>query len=631
MTRAAHIGSQQNTPLSTGDRGASGSREGTGSRWLRALPRVAVAAALVAAATLDAGSADAQANTFYLDRLQIGGAPDDSFALWRPQMGERTRFYGQAAFGFGLNPLRIDDTIADPNDRARAEARDQLTTPLNEQLITYLDIGFEALDRFAFQVELPVILYQNGNATNAPGLSNIQDTTDPGHAGAMDLRLDGRVILFRTDDRMFKLGAKAGLLIPTGTAQGYGSDNSFGGILDAAAELDLKKFFITANTGPLFRKSNGVDDLVVGNEWRYGLGGFVPLRDQTIRLGLQVFGSTGFNAGATLKQNTELEWLAEGRLYFLEKKQAAVSFGGGTRFLQGYSPDFRLIASIGYWFNINDTDAGSPNKRWRTAAKDRPDRDHDGIPDDIDLCPDEPEDHKPPFPDDGCPALPDRDGDGIPDYLDKCPDQPEDFDGIQDADGCPEDDADHDGIPDALDACPLEPGDPDPDPKKNGCPKFIRRIKGSSEIEILQQIQFETGSAVIKKDSYKILDEVVRLMKVNLEIKLLAIEGHTDNRGSDELNAKLSKARAKSCLDYLVSHGVEANRLSSDGFGPKRPIASNDTAEGRQKNRRTEFHIRDQSGGVKVQEGPRPGPAPGPGPGPSSPPPPNNGSVPLTP
>src|SRR5207249_4416848 len=83
---------------------------------------------------------------------------------------------------------------------------------------------------------------------------------------------------------------------------------------------------------------------------------------------------------------------------------------------------------------------------------------------------------------------PDRDGDGIPDISDKCPDNPEDFDGIQDADGCPEDDADKDGIPDAQDACPKEPGDPDPDPKKNGCPHFIRRIKGSSEIELLKNI-----------------------------------------------------------------------------------------------------------------------------------------------
>jgi OOP family OmpA-OmpF porin len=71
------------------------------------------------------------------------------------------------------------------------------------------------------------------------------------------------------------------------------------------------------------------------------------------------------------------------------------------------------------------------------------------------------------------PRVHDRDGDGIPDDVDQCPDLPEDRDGIQDADGCPEDDADDDGIPDTVDACPLEKGVVDDDPKKNGCPPDV--------------------------------------------------------------------------------------------------------------------------------------------------------------
>jgi OOP family OmpA-OmpF porin len=68
------------------------------------------------------------------------------------------------------------------------------------------------------------------------------------------------------------------------------------------------------------------------------------------------------------------------------------------------------------------------------------------------------------------PRVHDRDGDGIPDDVDQCPDLPEDFDGFQDADGCPDGDNDDDGIPDAEDACPNQAGPPNPDPKKNGCP-----------------------------------------------------------------------------------------------------------------------------------------------------------------
>jgi outer membrane protein OmpA-like peptidoglycan-associated protein len=188
----------------------------------------------------------------------------------------------------------------------------------------------------------------------------------------------------------------------------------------------------------------------------------------------------------------------------------------------------------------------------------------------------------------------DRDGDGIPDQLDKCPDLPEDFDGIQDADGCPEDDADKDGIPDAQDACPREPGEPDPDPRKNGCPKFVRRISGSTEIQILRTIEFDTGRASITPRSFRILDEVVRLLQVNPDIKTLAVEGHTDNRGSRAASVLLSEARAKAVGAYLIKHGVAAERLVFKGHGPDRPIADNNTFDGRQRNRRVEFHILEQ-------------------------------------
>src|SRR5262249_54711005 len=156
----------------------------------------------------------------------------------------------------------------------------------------------------------------------------------------------------------------------------------------------------------------------------------------------------------------------------------------------GYAPDFRIMAAVGYWFNIVDTDPNGPGKRFKKDYSGHGgDADHDGIPDDIDLCPMDKEDGKPPNPDDGSPSLPDRDGDGIRAVSEKGPEQPEDFDGIDDQDGCPEDDADQDGIPDSQDACPKEPGQANPEPSKNGCPEFIRRITGSSEIQILKQVQ----------------------------------------------------------------------------------------------------------------------------------------------
>ncbi len=541
-----------------------------------------LAAALVTAAAPSV--AEAQTRSFYLDRLFLAGAPEDSIGMWRPQMGEKTRFYGQAALGFSYDAFRVENHEADP------KLRYLLSAPVQPQLITYLDVGVEIMDRFAFQVEMPVIVFQSGGKTSPAG----GDSVAIKPVAPMDMRLDFRAIIFRNDTRSFKLGAEAGVWIPTGNAFSFGGDGSSSGGLSLAAEIDLKKVFFVVNTGPQFRPVGAINDFSVNNEWRYAGGAFIPLRDGAFRLGAQIFGSIGFGQKSTYSApNTPLEWLAEMRMATDVKKRGWVSFGGGSRLTAGYAPDFRVVALAGYSFPVGDTDPPSPGKRFKSERykEHGADTDHDGIPDDIDLCPTDPEDGKPPNPDDGCPALADRDGDGIPDINDKCPDQPEDFDGIDDVDGCPEDDADKDGIGDAQDACPKEPGEPDVDPKKNGCPKFIRRISGSSEIQILKTIEFATGRSTILAKSYPILDEVVRLVKVNPDIAHLDIEGHTDNKGSDDLNEKLSNERAHAVMKYMVEHGIEESRLSAAGYGPKRPIADNNTADGRQRNRRVEFHI----------------------------------------
>ncbi len=541
-----------------------------------------------------------QAQTFYVDRLFMAGAPDDGIGVWRPQMGEKTRVFGQLAFGFAYEPFRFENEVADPTQRNYLQA--SFGPPLQYQVLVYADIGMEFLDRFSVQVELPAALYEHGTSLVA-GCSHcgslLSAAPDPTSA-LMDMRIDGRVIIWRNDTRSFKLGAETGFWIPTGGRTSYGGDGSVAWSLGLALEGDWKKVQLTTNLGFQTRTGNALNDFGVASELRYALGVFAPIRDGSIRLGAELFGTAPLaGTGKTGPvANLPLEWMAEGRFFVGPKRRLYLGLGGGTRLTPGYAPDFRLTAMFGFFYPIADTDPTSPNQRFKMERfKDHGgDRDHDGIPDDIDLCPDEPEDGKPPNPDDGCPALPDRDGDGIPDNVDKCPDQPEDFDGIQDADGCPEDDADKDGIPDAQDACPKEPGEPDPDPKKNGCPKFIKRITGSNTIQLLKNIEFATGKATILSKSFPIVDEVVRLMKVNPDIKHLAIEGHTDNRGSDDLNEKLSNDRANAVMKYLAEHGIDAGRLSAKGYGPKRPLADNNTADGRQKNRRVEFHITEQAG-----------------------------------
>jgi OmpA-OmpF porin, OOP family len=258
-----------------------------------------------------------------------------------------------------------------------------------------------------------------------------------------------------------------------------------------------------------------------------------------------------------------------------------------------------------------------------------PDNDNDGIPDVDDRCPNEPG----PPENDGCPATTDgdRDGDGIPDSKDKCPDEPEDRDGFQDKDGCPDPDNDHDGIPDRLDACPNDPEDfdgyqdkdgcPDPDNDNDGIPDVIDKCpnepetfngfqdedgcpdKGSviiqeNNIIILDKIKFRTASAEILPESNKILDAVATTISHHPEFVLLEIAGHADERAGAEYNLHLTQDRVNSVMAALIQRGVDRSRLRSKGYGKYCPEDPGHDAKAWDTNRRVEFKI------VKTKDGP---------------------------
>jgi len=563
-------------------------------RWIGCL--IALCAALVVTAFTP--QAKAQASTMYLDRLEIGGAPEDGFAVWRPRPGEKTRFYGQFALGYTLHELRGDVISQDPNRK--------MVNAVDHRLINYLSAGVEILNRVSIGLTMPIVWYgAGGNARQDPNNTGSR-ALDMNHTVPSDLRLDGRVRLFSDRSNSFHLGIAGAVYIPSGDKISWTTDDRARTALRLTTELDLKSIIVALNTGLMFRPDRSVFALATGNEWFWAAGLYVPLRDGKMRIGAEIFGSTGISSATNgykekvsttfTKYNTPLEWLAQVRIALDKEKAAWLGAGAGTRMDLGYgAPDLRVLASLGYQFSLKDTDPNAPGRRYEFNRELEPksvDTDKDGIPDDLDLCPTVPEDKQPPDASDGCPAPQDRDHDGIPDESDKCPDQPEDKDGIDDLDGCPEDDFDVDGIPDATDACPREPGKPNPDPKKNGCPEFIRHIEGSTEIQILKKVEFATGSAVLLPTSFPILDEVMNLMKANKDIARVSVEGHTDSRGNHEMNMKLSDDRAASVVRYLVGKGIAAGRLESHGYGPDKPIDTNDTDAGRQKNRRVEFHIK---------------------------------------
>jgi outer membrane protein OmpA-like peptidoglycan-associated protein len=136
-----------------------------------------------------------------------------------------------------------------------------------------------------------------------------------------------------------------------------------------------------------------------------------------------------------------------------------------------------------------------------------------------------------------------------------------------------------------LEAAPA----PDPEPAPERKPSRAR-ISGD-QIVIDEMIQFEYDSAEILPVSHGILDDVVKVMKDNPQIEQVDIIGHTSSEGSLKHNNKLSTDRAASVKQYLIDHGIDTGRLTSQGKGPSDPIAENDTEEGRIKNRRVEFKI----------------------------------------
>jgi OmpA-OmpF porin, OOP family len=386
-----------------------------------------------------------------------------------------------------------------------------------------------------------------------------------------------------------------------------------------------------------------------GTEVPFGLGLAYAIVPQKFDVVAEVFGA------ASLKKQENyqpLEGILAAKYYL--GRNSFFSFGAGRGFLngKGANPDLRAFIGIVFEPNIGDRDGDGykddvdgPNGTCADDPEDfdnfkdedgcsDPDNDKDGILDVDDDCPMQPETRNDFQDEDGCPdgVKGDRDGDGILDDVDKCPDDPEDKDNFEDDDGCPDPDNDKDGILDVDDLCPMDPEDldgwededgcpeldndkdriPDKDdqcnPKKgqdiketqetwnevdneDGCPDKGRVVVTDGALEILEMVYFETAKAVIKKESYGILDAVATTLQANPGIKMLEVQGHTDERGNDAYNLDLSDRRAHAVEKYLVDKGVEASRLTAQGYGETQPVIRQSNEAAWSKNRRVAFII----------------------------------------
>jgi outer membrane protein OmpA-like peptidoglycan-associated protein len=150
-------------------------------------------------------------------------------------------------------------------------------------------------------------------------------------------------------------------------------------------------------------------------------------------------------------------------------------------------------------------------------------------------------------------SCPDRDGDGIPDMIDRCPDV----------------------------VGPMESG---------GCRQYATIVVKPDKLELKEKLYFAWNRATLQEESYPVLDEVVQALNDNKQFRV-QVEGHSSSDGANDHNQTLSEQRAQAVLDYLVSHGIAKDRLKSKGFASSVPLDTNNTAAGRENNRRVEFVV----------------------------------------
>jgi len=229
---------------------------------------------------------------------------------------------------------------------------------------------------------------------------------------------------------------------------------------------------------------------------------------------------------------------------------------------------------------VADKDDKCPDVKGLAKFDGCPDTDNDGIPDSEDKCPGEAGF----LSNAGCPVL-DKDKDGIPDSEDKCPTIP----GLARNNGCPIPDTDGDGVNDEEDKCPNVKGLK----LNNGCPEEIKKEIVAKVNYAARRLQFSYSQANLLPSSYKILDEVVVILKQNPELNL-SIEGHTSGDAAYDANIKLSQDRANNVKNYLKSKGIDPSRLSAKGFGPNKPLSTGTSEAEKAKNRRVELKLSNQ-------------------------------------
>lgn len=559
---------------------------------------------------------------------------------------------GDKELSFGLGSLSWGRRLLDFADGDRIYRIDNMVTAT---LMAAVGLRVGPAD-LQFGASLPLTILSGDR-----GPDNLGDpsTTNDDQAFKLDGQGIGNVGLhFKT--RLLKtsvpphigLGVVASVYLPTATANRFmGEKNTTPqllGILDKEFGRS-GRLRVALNGGIRLRSQSTFTDagdggamptnrtITASAELPFGLGIAYAIAPRKVDVVGEVFGAIPLG---THEDYQPLEAVGGLKLYLARNSYFSFGAGRGLYAGKGGNPDVRGFVSIVFEPNLGDRDGDGikddvdrcpDDPEDFDGFQDRdgcpdPDNDNDDIPDVDDRCPNVPEDRDGFQDEDGCPEgeANDRDGDRILDNVDNCPDQPEDYDGFQDDDGCPDPDNDQDRILDVDDLCPDQPEDydgfededgcPDPDndrdriPDKSdrcpnepetyngvkdddGCPDSGPVLDKGSILVILQPINFEYDKAIIKRDSYPILDAVIASLQGNPDIRLVEIAGHTDERGNDDYNLDLSIRRAAAVKQHLIERGVDPKRLESQGYGESNPVDHRHNEQAWAINRRVDFLI----------------------------------------
>lgn len=574
---------------------------------LRRRGRATAGAALVAAlwTLLQSNAAVAQETTpgFALNRYNPAERGSDWFAAESLDLRGHGRTGVGLVFDWAQKPLVSSDTRGN-----------EVASVVQRQVYGHLGLSVNLWDRLRLAASVPVLFDQTG----APVLYQGERYETRNGAEVGDLRLGVDVRLLGEYGGVATLAVGSQLTFPTGDRHAYTSDGHLRVLPRATLAGDLSAVAYSFQAALDYRGlRKDYADIPFGTEVRFVGAVGVRLNDRAWLIGPELWGSTVVSDsgdGFLAEESTPLEGVL-GAHYF--GKVWRFGAGAGPGFTRGLGiPAWRVLASIEWFPSVDaelalrvravDTDGdgivdgedacvtepGSPSAdATKHGCPEAQDSDGDGIVDEEDACVSErgvPNANKQIH---GCP--PDRDGDGVWDADDACVEQPGPRNDNANLNGCPLSlDSDGDGVVDMEDACPHKVGPSSADRQTNGCPRV--EVEGE-RLVILDRIEFDVGKAMIRPETQAILEAVREVLVENPRIKKLRIEGHTDNRGTRQLNLMLSRQRAAAVVQWLVDHGVARNRLSSRGVGPDNPIDTNETELGRQNNRRVEFHIVEMS------------------------------------